>query len=348
MPGSGPTVFSRPAWNSNNPYTSLLAEALERQGMSVREVGLTRRDLPLQPGVLILHWPDEFYKRAKDFKTLIAAYLRLVQLTFARRFRGVSLVWVAHNVHPHQDAPTRPPLRWKWFLRLVDGFISLSREGTEQVLAAHPVLAGRPVLVTNHGHYLDRALCAPSLPQPFSNRPADRQPARLAALGAIRPNKRFVELARLVAGSSLDATLAIRGATRDETLRQELEAIDAAAPKVNVRVARMSDAELEEATDAADLVVLPYSDILNSGALFYALSRYRPVVAPRLGSIPETQRQVGAEWIFLFDGELDEGSLAGAIAWLRDTPRTTPPDLSAQDWDVIGRTMATFLTGVAT
>ena len=94
------------------------------------------------------------------------------------------------------------------------------------------------------------------------------------------------------------------------------------------------------------MIVLPYSDLLNSGVLFYGLSRFRPVVAPRRGSIPEVQGQVGDQWLCLFDGEFGPDALRDAIDWLRRTSRNEPPDLSQQDWVLIGRNVAQFLKDV--
>ena len=65
-----------------------------------------------------------------------------------------------------------------------------------------------------------------------------------------------------------------------------------------------SEHELAEAIDRCDGIVLPYKRIPNSGAVIHALSRYRPVLAPRLGSLMEVQEEVGSEWLGLYDGEL--------------------------------------------
>lgn len=332
------TVHARPARDSTNPYTILFAEALERQGLEVREVAMVRRDLPFAPDVLLLHWPDEFYRRPRDLKTRISDWLRLFHLALARRMSGLSIVWVAHNARPHDDAPAKPPLRWKWFLRLVDGVIALSADSMAEVLAAYPVLRGRPALVTRHGHYLDRAITPPRLPPDNADRPV-----RLAALGAIRAYKRTGDFARAVAAAQADVSLFIAGKPARHALADELAAIAAACPRIALRFGYLSEKDLEAATDAADLIVLPYADVLNSGVLFHALSRYRPVVAPRRGSIPQVRDEVGENWIHLFEGEFGVDTLEQAIAWLRATSRDAPPDLSGQDWDVIGAEIAGFL-----
>lgn len=334
-------VFARPGRDGINPFTGLLADAIERHGATVRDVRLSRWNLPFSRSVLLLHWPDELYRNPKSFNVLLVAYLWLVHMTLAKCLAGLAVVWIAHNAVPHSDAPDTPPLRWKWFLRLLDGVIVLSQEGRKEVVAAHPSLAGKPMLVTTHGHYLERALTPPTLPRDVGD-----GEVRLAALGSVRANKRFVDLARAVRNSAENVNLTISGRPDSQALADELTGIAATCPRVALRLGHMTDEEMEFATDAADLVVLPYAQILNSGVLFYALSRYRPVIAPRQGSIPEVAQKIGANWVYLFDGPFTDTVLADALRWLRQTRRSAPPDLDAQDWDRIGSDVSRFLAGL--
>jgi beta-1,4-mannosyltransferase len=334
-------VFARPGRNGINPFTGLIADAIERHGAQVHDVRLSRWNLPFSRSVLLLHWPDELYRNPKNLKVLIVAYMWLAHMTLAKLLAGLAVVWVAHNAVPHGDAPDEPPLRWKWFLRLLDGVIVLSQESRKEVLAAHPSLAAKHWLVTTHGHYLDRAITPPKLPPPLADRPV-----RLGALGSVRANKRFVDLARAVSESGDEVELAITGDPESQALVDELAAIAATCPRIALRLGYLTDEAMEKATDAADLVVLPYAGIVNSGVLLYALSRYRPVVAPRMGSIPEVAQQIGADWVYLFDGPFGGQVLADAIRWLRETRRPAPPDLSAQDWDTIGKDVSEFLAGL--
>src|SRR3546814_11863117 len=78
-----------------------------------------------------------------------------------------------------------------------------------------------------------------------------------------------------------------------------------------------------------------------------ALSRIRPVIAPRLGSLIEWQVQVGEDWLWLYDGPLTGERMREGIEWVRNTQRISPPDLSAQDWTHNGEKLARFLRQIA-
>jgi beta-1,4-mannosyltransferase len=86
---------------------------------------------------------------------------------------------------------------------------------------------------------------------------------------------------------------------------------------------------------AADVVVLPYDtrSALNSGALLLALSLDTPVVVADSPINRELRRQVGADWVHLFDGDPAEAlAVAKRVAHARRAGR---PDLDAFAWPAI-------------
>ena len=71
----------------------------------------------------------------------------------------------------------------------------------------------------------------------------------------------------------------------------------------------MPDARVQHYLNAADAVVLPYRDILSSGAVILAMSFARACVAPRLGDLPEL---LGRDSRFLYD-PTDQDGLSQAL-----------------------------------
>ena len=104
-----------------------------------------------------------------------------------------------------------------------------------------------------------------------------------------------------------------------------------------------SDAKFEAIVDSADAVVLPYRNILNSGAALFALSRNRPVLAPNIGSLPELRETVGSDWIYLYHGEFNQCVLIDFIAWMRRTKRSEVAPLDSYAWSRIGRDLGEFI-----
>ena len=112
-----------------------------------------------------------------------------------------------------------------------------------------------------------------------------------AFVGAIRGYKGVGELLEAFAGSTdlgPDARLLICGKPLPARLGRELEQRAVADPRIVLRLERMPEEELSQVLRAADVVVLPFRDILTSGSAILALSLGRPVIAPALGCLPET------------------------------------------------------------
>ena len=94
---------------------------------------------------------------------------------------------------------------------------------------------------------------------------------------------------------------------------------------------------------AADLVVFPYSDVLNSGAAIFALSAGRPILASDNALFRELQHAVGPDWIQLIEGQLDGEQLSHALKAARALrERGASPDLSQFAWKLIGQQTMQF------
>jgi beta-1,4-mannosyltransferase len=261
--------------------------------------------------VLHIHWPERLFRGQSGVRRLIKP-VALLLLLARLRLRKIPLVRTVHNVAPHESGNALE----RFLLRLID-----RRTDLFIVLNAHsPVPPGRPVVHIPHPHY----------------RPAyARQPraevvrGRLLYFGVIRPYKGVLELiAAFAAWDQPGMSLRIVGQPSAEMAGQVAAAADR-LDAVGVRFGYVSDAELVAEVSAAELVVLPYLSMHNSGALLAALSLDRPVLAPRNAVNAALAEEVGPEWVQLYDGDLSAKVLAGAHQRLGER-RSAAPDLAAR------------------
>lgn len=334
-------VASAPAWGAANPYTGLLADALQREGIAVSHLPKRWWNHPFGADVVLLHWPNEFFFHRSPRRSL-KAWTLLALVAISRRTSGQKLVWLVHNLLPH-DRTGRPAMRLRdAFLQALDGLIFLSGDSRRMLLDRYPALGRLPCAVVPHGHYRD---CA-ATPVKAWRAPSDTP--RVAFMGEAKRYKapdRLIEAARGLPAGAVE--IAIAGQCSDESFARDLSALARGAANVSLDLRWLSGAELEAHVDRADAVALPYRDILNSGSTLFALSRARPVLAPKLGSLVELQQQVGGEWLYLYEGAFGPETLARFLEWLVRTPRAAAPDLGAHDWDGIGSTVAAFLEALA-
>lgn len=160
-----------------------------------------------------------------------------------------------------------------------------------------------------------------------------------AFVGQIRPYKGVAQLIRRFVEAKLtNSTLLVAG-DATESMMRELE--NAAVPGPNVRLCFgfVDRNDIQKYLRAADLVILPYTEILNSGSAILALSFDRPILVPDRGALAELRSFVGPDWVNLYEGELSPGTIRAAVHWTK--ARQIQPDarapLDALNWEHVGR-----------
>ncbi len=101
-----------------------------------------------------------------------------------------------------------------------------------------------------------------------------------------------------------DLRLAGGGAAVDASLA---ESSGGRAPDARIahHLEHVPDDDLAAEVAHAQLVVLPYREMHNSGAVLLALSLDRPVLVPRNEVTDALAAEVGPWWVQRYDGELD-------------------------------------------
>lgn len=297
---------------TTNPYLVLLARSMSDG--AVVDTFSWRRALLGRYDVLHIHWPEVVVERRDPVRSLLASAM-LVAVLLRCRLQRVPVVRTAHNLRPHDDHPwwTRQAVRRadaaaSWWIRLND---------------TTPTPAGVPVTTIVHGHYRDW----------FADVPARLGvPGRLISFGLVRPYKGVEHLVDVVR-SLPEAGLSLRVSGRPTTpeVGAAVRAAAGADPRIVLRLEHVPDADLAREILDAELVVLPYREMHNSGALLLALSLGRPVLVPANPVTDDLAAEVGAAWVQRFSGELDGEDLRRALA-VAGTLRGDVPDLGRREW----------------
>ncbi|HEY0335295.1 MAG TPA: GDP-mannose--glycolipid 4-beta-D-mannosyltransferase [Stenotrophomonas sp.] len=300
-----------------NPYLTQLYAALpasvEVHYFSMKAALLSRYD------VLHLHWPEYLLRHPSKMGTW-AKRLCVLALVMRLRLAGVPVVRTLHNLQPHEDRGVSE----RWLLAQMD---ALTRRWI-RINEATPV---RPPFTDTilHGHYRDWFANAEQPPS---------VPGRLLHFGLLRAYKGVETLlAALEAQADPGLTLRLCGNPVDSQMRQTVEEACRRDPRISAQLAYVDDPTLAREVGLAELVVLPYRQMHNSGTLLLALSLGRPVLAPWSESNAAVAAEVGPGWVFLYEGELDADLLQTQIQRVRASPRKALPDLTRRDWPAIGR-----------
>jgi beta-1,4-mannosyltransferase len=332
---------------AQNPYTWLLYSHLAHLGVQVRDFTPASA---VQGGydVLHAHWPEKALNAASWTGSAIRATAALA-IVEAARLHGARVVWTAHNAEPHDSRHPRLE-RWFWsaFVRQVDAVIHLSTAGRLAVEARYPALADRPQVLVSHGHF--RGAYPDTVTQDEARRtlgiPAEARV--ITFIGKVRRYKNVPQLVRTVRAlppCDGEVILLVAGASQTRALAEEILGAAGADPRVRLKLDHIPEAEVQCYLRAADLVVLPFSEITNSGSALLALSFDRPVLLPALGAMSELQALVGDDWVRTYHGAIRPDVLTDALRWAARR-RDAAPDLDQLDWPLLARQTLSVYAGI--
>jgi len=107
--------------------------------------------------------------------------------------------------------------------------------------------------------------------------------------GSIRPYKGTMNLVEAFSSIAKEEDrLLIVGRRSNEKYAQKLESAVNNNRMIELKFKYVKNEQFGSIAKVADAMVLPYEDILTSGAAHLALSFGLPVVAPKVGCLPET------------------------------------------------------------
>ena len=298
-----------------NPYSYLVQLNTKPYGIDTSEFGL--RSL-LSPGwdIVHIHWPEMVLLRKGRLFQTVACIAILMLLWAQRKFGGAKLVWTEHNIKPHEQLY---PKLGAWYMRkftdMLDGLLSPSQFGLDEIVKKYPKLASLPQQVTPIGHYRDEYANLPTKAAARAEFGWDSDAKILLSFGLVRPYKNLPRLAEVFSECHADGLrLVIAGPAKDEEEKARLEKAAANNDRITLHLGYIDQDKVPSYFAAADLVVLPFKQILNSSSALLALSCNRVVLAPAIGAIPELAEMVGDDWVLTYEGELRSEFVTTALA----------------------------------
>ena len=334
QPGRLLRVLAAPAFKTShlNPYCNLLYVEIQKLGVRVEEFDILRL-LPGRFDIFHIHWPEYYISQKNFIKALLGSILLLWECVWSR-WLGARVVWTVHNTFSHNRThPWAERLFWRVFTRLVDGYICLTEQGRRDLQDLHPILRRAPGSVIPHGHYrdaypheVDRSSAREKLTLP-------RSAKVILFFGTIAPYKnvsRLIDVFRRIPDA--DVILLVAGACPDRNEARRLREMVQEDVRIRLHIGFVPASEIQFYFRAADLIVLPFKEILNSGSAHLALSFDLPLLAPHLGSIPELQSKVGISRVRTYSGELTEKELVGSLRWATSCRGQSVVPLQDLEW----------------
>ncbi|MHA6480435.1 glycosyltransferase family 4 protein [Paenibacillus sp. strain BS8-2] len=339
---SNPTVYMWPKASPHNKYSELLTKSIEAGGLQVEHYDKRNTLKPSKGDIVHMHWPSYSYQ-ASSFPLTIVKSLFFAGLLLFLKSRGVRLFWTVHNVWPHSTGKSKWDYRMRRFILSVcnRGFV-MSESVKHEVAETFGVRADK-LIVTPHGHYVDAYVGTGTDIRGRFGIPPDQ--FLFLFVGRINAYKGVEKLVEAFLSLGLEsAGLLIAGKVDDGYSLDYLDPINDGRIKVYPHF--VDDRELVDFLKAGDVMVLPYTQITTSGSAILALSHYKPVVAPRLGSLSE---YVADGCGILYD-PADPNGLRKALAMsvhmnMNEAEKQISKKLAELDWQGIAGKMIKVYTG---
>jgi glycosyltransferase involved in cell wall biosynthesis len=263
---------------------------------------------------LAQHVPDmlRYRRAARNADVVHFQWLAVQHLDGHLLPSGRPLVLTAHDVMPREPRPGQLAAQRRLYERF-DAIVVHSHHGRERLMGELGVAPHR-IHVIPHGVFTHLAQGLP--PRPRAS-PGERRPVVLC-FGLMRPYKGIDLLLEAWRGATAeqqpiaDAELWIAGMPR-----MDISALRAIAPSgVRWEPRFITDAELPDFFERADLIVAPYLQADQSGVLFTALAFAKPLLLSDVGGFPELA-DTGAARIVPAG---DAAALGGALRELISDP----------------------------
>ena len=301
-----------------NPYTSLVVRNLDTR--VVRTIYFQWSRVFWQRfDVVHFHWP-EYMTRHRRASLGIVKSLLLGAFVFRVRLTRTAVVRTLHNVRPHEQG--------SWLEGKV--LAALDRATTIWIALnpATPTPDEGSTRLIPHGHYRDW----------YPTAEEALVPGRILTFGLQRSYKGTGTL--IDAFRERDAPheeLRICGKPATDQDRRELDEMSEGVRGVSTELRFLDDAELTSEIAQAEVVVLPYQGIHNSGAALLALSLNRPIVVPQSPATDLLAQEFGENWVHTYDAPMTSRTLETSLEVIRRSPRDPELDMSTRDWGALAR-----------
>jgi len=351
-------VLFIPKWDGANPYQRLLMDALEDEGIetTINTVfplftllahSLKDRDVD----IIHIHWPDPlylakygydapFYQRFLTKLLTVAKFLLLILDVELARLLGTKIVWTVHDKYDHDENHKHIQVIAGWYLtRRVDGVDMKCKSAERTIRELYNVPKSESINIIPHGHYIEYYENTVTKEMARTELNIDQNSFVYLYFGSMRAYKGLPELIKAYSSLTVvgKSQLFLVGTKRNvrpvRTALKKAEGVEdiITLPKY------VPDNEVQLYFKAADVVVLPFRDILGSGSTLLAMSFGRPLVVRRKGCIPDIVP--GAN--FLYDSQIKGLRQAMTDAYeaenLEEISEKNIARARAMDWSSVAR-----------
>jgi len=271
---------------------------------------VSRNVLKYKTNFLHMHWIDGFsgLSSRNRYKALVKFFLFKIDIFLAKYFLNTKIIWTIHNLHSHMNYyPNLEVLSRKFFAKKVDKIICHCDYAKTEIKKIYGA-SEEKLNIINIGSYYKRYTNKISREKAREQLKIKNDELIFLIFGPIRPYKGIIRLIKSFKDirRNENVKLMIVGKPVDKQLTTKIINLINNNPMYISKFGFIPEREIQIYMNASDIVVFSYNKILTSAGILLAMSFEKPIIAPRLGCIPETLDDQGA---ILYNSQEKDGLL---------------------------------------
>lgn len=312
-------IVAFPNYSKTNPYQDGLYSSFKGSGEviygSIEEAIGLLQEHPGKNVLFHLHWPEPLFAGVQDdfgYEVRASEFLKAVSLF---QSMGGMFVWTIHNrlSHDRRYGDLEPAFLQK--LAHAANSIHVHSEAAIPQINEYYEVDPRKCIVVPHGSY--EGYYGPAFDKYQSRDMLGLAHAEklLVFFGQLRPYKGIDELIQAFNAATAGddhVHLLIVGKPMSGFTSAQARMIEESNPRIHVREGFVPDSKIPVIVGAADLMVLPYREILTSGSIMLAATYGKPVITPRLPTLAFVgEESLGIQYEPGVDGALEQAIREG-------------------------------------
>lgn len=335
-------------YSKRHPYQNSLAECLGKRGVKVCFATVYYPFAMLisvlfnwKIDLIHLHWVNAFPATGKNRFFAFCRVLNFIPQFFficLWKILGVKLVWTVHNLRSHERYFQGVELAYRKILaRMSDGMIAHSQYAKDQIKSLYGIGEKkiRVIFNGNLNYYRRHSFDKKKIRAELSIKEGEKV---FLCIGRVRPYKGIPDFVKAFKRTALsDAKLFVVGKPVNNKAKDHILEMIGENININTIFDFVDERAIAKYMTASDVLVLPYKDILTSGAIMLALAYGKAVIAPDIGAITEYVAQKGA-FLYEMNGEGLEVAIKKAMNSDLEAAGKHNLDHSGRfDWDKIAK-----------
>lgn len=308
------TIVSFPNYSKTNPYQDGLYSSFKKNGKviydTIEAAIKILRDNPNDKIIFHLHWPEPLFSGVDDSFSYEVRASDFLKAVGQFQSMGGMFIWTVHNRLSHDRR--FGPFEVEFLKKLSNAAnrIHVHGEAAVPLLNEYYEVDPRKCFVVPHASY--DGSYGPAFDKYQSRDILGLAHAEklLVFFGQIRPYKGIDELVIAFNAATADKDyvhLLIVGKPMSGFTSSQARLIEESNPRIHIREGFVPDSKVPIIMGAADLIVLPYREILTSGSVMLAATYGKPVITPDLPTLSFVREEMlGIQYDQNVDGALEQ------------------------------------------